>query len=80
MQKAVPFYPLIENLLQYDRQNRGLKEGKERKICSGSWGGVSSYDEIISIAGHQNMIQGICECETAQQFYDFMIKNNIFFE
>lgn len=38
------------------------------------------YDEIISIAGHQNIIQGICECKTAQEFYDFMIKNNTFFE
>ena len=38
------------------------------------------YDEIISIAGNQEMVQDICQLESAREFYDYVIKNNDFFE
>ncbi len=38
------------------------------------------YDEIISIAGNVQIMQGICECRSAKEFYSYMIKNNAFFE
>lgn len=38
------------------------------------------YDEIISIAGNGQIMQGICECRSAKEFYSYMIKNNAFFE
>lgn len=38
------------------------------------------YDEIISIAGNEQMIQEICQLKTASELYNYMIKNNDFFE
>lgn len=37
------------------------------------------YDEIISIAGSQQVMQGICELTSAKEFYNYVIRNNDFF-
>ena len=38
------------------------------------------YNEIISIAGSSAIVQGICQCRSVKEFYNYMIKNNVFFE
>lgn len=38
------------------------------------------YNEIISIAGNSAIVEGICQCRSVKEFYNYMIKNNAFFE
>ncbi|MDO5145832.1 MAG: PRD domain-containing protein [Eubacteriales bacterium] len=38
------------------------------------------YDEIISIAGNPRIAAGISLCKTGKEFYNYMIKHNMFFE